>query len=175
MSGLTPTPENPRRLSRVLLCSLSSVLFIQRESVISVRTFTPYLCLLLLVVLFTAGCDDGKLQLGKVSGDVTIDGEPLLAGQIIFVTDSRRAFGTIENGKIIDVTTYQTGDGVTLGNHRVAVRPKVDEAEMMKPPKDRKPDPLAKLVPARYHDADTSGLTVEIKKGSNELKIELSK
>ncbi|MEL7500589.1 MAG: hypothetical protein AAFN77_23555 [Planctomycetota bacterium] len=127
-----------------------------------------------LILVLLAGCDDGKLQLGSVTGQVTVDGKPLPAGQIVFITDTRRAFGTIKNGEIMEVTTYQAGDGVTLGKHRVAIRPKIDESEMMKPPSQRKPDPYAKLVPKKYHDAQTSELSAQIKRGQNPLVFELS-
>lgn len=129
---------------------------------------------LLLLLVGVSGCSDGRLALGKINGVVTIDGEPLEMGQIVFVTDTRRAFGTIEDGQIVDVTTYQAGDGVAVGNHRVAIRPKVDEAELMKPPSKRSPSKTDVMVPSKYHKAETSGLSVEIKKGTNELQFELT-
>lgn len=145
---------------------------------INLGTFRGYLALatavLLLLLVGFSGCSDSRLALGKINGVVTIDGEPLEMGQIVFVTDTRRAFGTIEDGQIVDVTTYQAGDGVAVGNHRVAIRPKVDEAELMKPPSKRTPSKTDVMVPRKYHKAETSGLTVEIKKGTNELLFELT-
>lgn len=122
----------------------------------------------------SVGCGDGRLQLGKVSGVVTVDGKPLQKGQIEFLTDSRRAYGSVENGEIVKVTTYETGDGVSLGNHLVAIRPKIDEAKLMSPPDGQSPFKMDSSVPTKYQNAKSSGLTAQINKGENELTFELS-
>lgn len=127
-----------------------------------------------IVALVSVGCGDGRMQLGKVSGVVTVDGKPLAKGQIVFVTDTRRAFGSIEDGKIVDVTTYQANDGVALGTHQVAIRPKVDESAMMSMPAGKSPFSSDNSVPEKYHKASSSGLTAEIKRGDNELEFDLS-
>lgn len=131
-----------------------------------------------IIVLFTclvaSGCGDGRLQLGEISGTVTLDGKPLAAGQIVFETDSRRAFGSITDGKIVDVTTYKSGDGVVVGNHKVVIRPKLDEAALMAPPKRGKKVIPSKTVPKKYHSSETSGLSAEVVRGKNELLFELT-
>ena len=131
-----------------------------------------FFCLALVCVV-SIGCGDGRLPLGKVSGVVNVDGKPLSKGQIVFVTDTRRAFGYIEDGKIVDVPTYKTGDGVTVGNHPVAIRPKVDESEMMSLPSGKSPFSLDDSVPEKYHKESTSGLTAEIARGENKLEFNL--
>jgi hypothetical protein len=129
------------------------------------------------VTFFTlvAGCSDGRLKLGKVEGTVSVGGKPLEAGKIIFQSDgARAAFGSIENGKIIDVTTYETGDGVPVGLQRYAIQPTTDEAIMM-----RDPAKAAKMmkeagIPMKYQQAKTSGLRVEIKKrGVNTITVDI--
>lgn len=136
--------------------------------------FTPLVTLALGGCLLAFGCGDGRIPLGSISGKVTIDGVPLPAGQIIFVTDSRRAFGTIADGKIVEVTTYSSGDGVPTGNHKVAIRPKLDEAALMAPPKKSVSVMPSSTVPKKYHNSETSGLIATVESGSNELMFELS-
>jgi hypothetical protein len=134
-----------------------------------------FLSFSLLIVLTTmSGCGDGRIPLGKVNGTVNIDGKPLAKGQIVFVTDSRRAFGSIEDGKIVEVTTYKSGDGVAIGKHQVSIRPKVDESAMMSLPSGKSPFSLDESVPEKYHKASTSELTAEISRGDNTLEFNLS-
>lgn len=129
----------------------------------------------LMLIISLVGCGDGKIPLGKVSGVVTVNGKPLRKGQIEFFTDARPAYGTVENGEIVSVITYKTGDGVPLGIHQVAIRPKIDEAAAMSPPKNGVSPFKADLsVPTKYQNAETSGLTAEIKRGENKLTFELN-
>jgi hypothetical protein len=138
------------------------------------NTWASFIFCFAVAAMSSVGCGDGRMPLGKVSGVVTVDGKPLSKGQIVFVTDTRRAFGSIEDGKIVDVTTYQAGDGVSLGTHKVAIRPKVDESEMMSLPKGKSPFSLDGSVPVKYHKASTSGLIAEIKRGDNAVEFKLN-
>lgn len=136
-------------------------------------TSPVFLAVVLAIGFLVLGCSDGRLQLGEISGTVTIDGKPLPAGQIVFITQTRRGFGSIADGKIVDVTTYKNGDGVVVGNHKVVIRPKLDEAALMAPPqKGRKVIPST-TVPKKYHSAETSGLSAEVVAGKNDLVFEL--
>jgi hypothetical protein len=115
------------------------------------------------------GCSDGRLELAPVSGRVTVAGEPLAAGKIVFQPEAGRAsFGRIEGGRILEVTTYAQGDGVPVGKQRVdenvAMTNPVEYARIMK----------EGSIPSRYHQAATSGLTAEIMRGqANELEFDI--
>ena len=125
-------------------------------------------------MLFFCGCgNDDRMKTGAVRGTVSLDGKPLNLAEIIFYSEKRMGLGDVVEGNIINVTTYATNDGVPLGTHQVAIRPKIDEAAMMSPPKNGafKAD---SSVPVKYQNAETSGLTAQINKGENELTFELT-
>jgi hypothetical protein len=124
--------------------------------------------------------------LGKVKGSVTYKNQPVTAGTIILEAPGKRsASGKIVNGQITDVTTYEPNDGAPLGQSRIAVFATEEsgsssQASVAKDPGT--PVNLGKgymgagaksLIPTRYSDPATSGLTWEIKTGENALAIEL--
>src|SRR5205085_3181280 len=120
------------------------------------RTF----CVLALPALaaLAAGCSGGP-KLGQVSGTVTLDGKPLPKGTLTFETTGQRpATARVENGQIVEATTYKAGDGVPVGTHKVAVAAFEDAASAVveDPGKGKVPGAnymMGKsLVPARYND-----------------------
>ncbi len=120
-------------------------------------------------VLLT-GCSDGRLPLAAVTGEVTVGGDPLAAGRIVFQPESGRgAFGRVTNGQIVDVTTYISGDGVPVGRQRIAVQPEIDEGLMMKDPAAYAAMTRQSDIPARYRQASTSDLTAEILPGKENV------
>jgi hypothetical protein len=64
----------------------------------------------------------GKPKLVPVRGQVKIDGEPLKFGTVIFTPEKgRAATGKLdENGNFV-LSTFEAGDGVLTGRHRVAI------------------------------------------------------
>jgi hypothetical protein len=118
-------------------------------------------CLCLLTVV---GCNQGP-KLVKVSGQVLIDGEPVKGGFIQVVPkDERAATGKIGEDGRFTLTTYQEGDGVVLGTHDVAVMAT----------RQLSPTRTEHLVPPKYANPATSGVTTTIDGSTNDLKIELS-
>ncbi|MGE3821596.1 MAG: hypothetical protein AB7I30_19470 [Isosphaeraceae bacterium] len=74
------------------------------------------------------GCsNDNGLNLAKVSGKVTYNGQPVTAGEILFLPDeSQGAIGPPASGSIGSDGTYvmsseESGDGAVVGVHRVGV------------------------------------------------------
>lgn len=135
---------------------------------------------LFLPLFLLAGC--GGPNLAKVTGTVTYDDKPLAQGTIHFETPGARpATGKIVDGKIVEVTTYTTGDGVPVGSHKVAIYSlEGGGAGGAKNPGDASAGPAAmqttSLIPTKYNDPEKSGLTAEVKSGgANELKFELKK
>ena len=95
----------------------------------------------------------------------------------MFQSDTARgAIGKIVEGKIVEVTTYESGDGVPVGVQRIAIQPSVDDSIMMKNPAE-----AAKLlkeigIPMKFQQAKTSGLSHEIeRRGSNVITINIEK
>ena len=126
------------------------------------------------------GCSSDPLP-AKVRGEVLVDGQPLAKGTIIFAVPGKpEATGVIENGKIISVGTFKTDDGASVGQAQVAVQAiQISAAPVVvENPGDTKSNTLASmsgqsLIPARYGNPATSGLSAELKAGPNEPKFEL--
>jgi hypothetical protein len=74
----------------------------------------------LLTALFISfalfGCSNAPAVLASVTGAVRLDGLPLKEGVIIFEgDDAPPAYGKIIDGQIVEVTTHQPNDGMSLG------------------------------------------------------------
>lgn len=136
--------------------------------------------LVALAGLALPGCGSGRAPLGRVKGTVTLDGKPLAAGTVTFESAGRRpATGKVVAGEIVAVTTYQEGDGAPVGSHAVAVWSSTEAASaVIANPGEAKVGANymsgKSLIPARYNDPSTSGLTAEIKAGDNTVNLALS-
>jgi hypothetical protein len=138
-----------------------------------------------LPAVFLIGCGSDQ-PMGEVTGTVTYNGQPVPSGSIVFeVADARPANAKIENGEIKEVTTYEPGDGAPVGLARIAVfateegngqpdaAPAADPGSYQ-PGANYMGSGTESLIPARYNDPATSGLTWEIEEGKNEITLELS-
>ena len=124
--------------------------------------------------LLTSGCGNG---LSSVSGVVTVDGEPFQVGEnvkatVYFQSASGGGAGGVgilnENGEY----TLSTGsqNGIEPGNYLVTF-----SATEIVPSRSKGGTPTGKRVSnPKYASAKTSGLSFEVKRGSNEYNIELS-
>jgi len=138
------------------------------------RRFT----VLLLLTALAAGCGRGdRSELAAVAGTVTFDGKPLESGKVIFESrGARPAVGTIENGRIVEVTTYEPGDGAPVGSHAVTIQSvaAVGMGGSGAKPADFKGDPAMlmrtqSLIPDRYGDPAKSGLKAEVASGEENV------
>lgn len=106
--------------------------------------------------------------LGQVGGIVTLDGQPLTKGQVQFVPDGskgtkgRMAVGLIGTDGRFSLTAFKRDDGALVGFHKVVV---ICEEDMPAFDPKSPPPPPKSLIPVRYTDANTSGLTAEVKSG----------
>ncbi len=137
-------------------------------------------CLLVACLLGTAGCARGP-TMAKVNGTVTYNGKALPQGNLIFESPGQRpASARIENGQIVEATTYKPDDGVPVGSHKIAVSATEAAAASIvsDPGKASLPDANymggKSLIPGRYNDPEKSGLTAEIKAGENRLELKLT-
>ncbi len=140
------------------------------------RIGIPYTVVALALLV---GCS-GQPKHAEVKGTVTLDGKPLATGTITFeMKGARPATATIVNGEIIDVMTYAPGDGVAIGDHRVAVAANELPVSAVVPNpgegKLPKGDYMSgkSLIPAAYNNPETSGLTATIKPGENTIELKL--
>src|SRR5215204_2616518 len=115
---------------------------------------------LILIALICAGCGQKTSTVAVVRGKVTLDGKPLPSGNIVTIpTGGRGAVGPIQNGEF-ELSTFAKKDGALIGTHKVAV-------SANEPPQGAGPEATAGklLVPQRYTNPETSGLTIEVKAG----------
>lgn len=131
------------------------------------------------------GCGSNRGPLGQVQGTVHYRGSPIAEGQIVFeVAGARPAQGRILDGRIVEVTSYAPGDGAPLGLARIAVfaTPRSGSYYASSGPvapdeslaTERRRDPGERpLIPTKYNDLETSGLSHELVAGHNEVTLVL--
>jgi hypothetical protein len=164
-----------------------------------------------------AGCGPGNgLTMGRVSGLVTYNGQPVEFGEVLFLPDSDKgttgvpSMGKIGKDGTYIMSTQDFGDGVIAGYHKVGIRaldavpvgkeetPAIDPAvatgkEMIADRINRKkaqsqnlarnrakPDaPTVSfngrvhrfLAPEKLANPETSGIRVQISRGSNTVNL----
>lgn len=146
---------------------------------------------LAVLVLLAASIGCGRSDrptLGKVSGTVTYQGQPVKSGTLVFeVAGARPANAKIMDGKITEATTFEPNDGVPVGSARIAVfaaessaasgpaaSPASDPGAYQVPTANYMDVGAKRLIPNRYNDPATSGLTWDIKQGENTVTLQLA-
>jgi hypothetical protein len=139
----------------------------------------------LFLVCGLAGCDgakNGQLPTAPVVGQVTYRGEPLPRGQIKFFPRQadgqglRVAVGVLDQQGRYCLGTYGQGDGAIVGDFLVAIESREElPIELARRaselgPTTRQPK---SLVPSRYADPNTSGLTAHVEVGNNVVDFTL--
>ncbi len=126
----------------------------------------------LLCLSFLGGCGGrpaGAPVVAPVAGTVTVNGQPLQNGEIIFYpTKGRSARGEIKDGKIQKVTTTIENDGAPVGDVQVAIFSQVKD--------DKDPSGMGtkSLINTKYNDPAKSELSAKIETGkSNEIRFDL--
>jgi hypothetical protein len=139
------------------------------------------LCVLVLAfgcALLTDCSGSSGPRVASVNGTVTYKDKPLANADVTFAPEDggRVASGRTDANGRFTLGTFSTGDGAIIGKHRVSVRahgperdPKPGEGSGM--PGDKVPGDA--LIPTKYFAAETSGLTYEVKHGSNHADLEL--
>jgi hypothetical protein len=120
-----------------------------------------------LLLFAVAGCGGSQ---GRVSGQVTLDGQPLTKGDISFspVADGVVASGQIDSGGNYSLKVG-TSAAIPPGSYRVTVVAVEPVA-----PTPEHPEPLPTLLtPKKYNNPATSELSAEVKAGSNTFNFDL--
>jgi hypothetical protein len=137
------------------------------------------------VLLFAAlaGCGDkSQFKTYSAEGTVTLNGNPLAGAHVWLLPKNTehqnaqivvRPQGTTNSEGKFTLTTYYQNDGAPLGEYDVIVLhgdidPDADSGES-KGKKSKKP-----IVPHKYKDAKTSGLSTTVASGDNHIKLELT-
>lgn len=130
------------------------------------------------VAVLGAGCGRSLPRTSEVRGRVTLDGGPLEGAAILFqpMDGGVPARGSSTADGAFVLSTFQEGDGAVPGRYRVAVS-KVEVTGVA-----ATPDGLSgpgtpggvkerSLIPKRYADPATSGLTAEVGGGPTEVTL----
>jgi hypothetical protein len=126
------------------------------------------------VVCCMAGCGGGAPPTGEVHGKVMYKDKPVTAGIVKFVPE---AGGEPVTTALGPNGTYRATE-VPVGRSKVAIET-LQFKKMAGPPKEIakliKPGgrPVYVPIPAKYEKPESSGLTVEVRKGENPFDIEL--
>jgi hypothetical protein len=106
-------------------------------------------------------------ELIPVKGKVTYKGQPLTKGSVEFEPRDfgRSASGDLQPDGTFVLGTLKEGDGVVAGHHRVFVTGTGIPGKTAKKSKE--------LVPAKYTQPATSGLTADVDKEHTEFTFEL--
>jgi hypothetical protein len=123
--------------------------------------------------VLVSGCGSGGM--GRVSGTVTHQGQPLQAGTVTFIaTDGERpnASGDIQPDGSYSLQTTEPGDGAVVGEYQVAISG-VDSAVYNTPMPGMPAEVPKSVIPEKYSDPSTSGLTATVESGSNTKDFDL--
>jgi len=118
-------------------------------------TNRPWVLAAIACLAASAGCGDSGPDLVPLTGTVTVGGRPLERGMVQLVPEDPRgsaAVGSVAAGRFVALTADRPG--VVPGRYRI----RIDARAEPKDETDTLPKPL---VPLRYFDAATSGLSCE--------------
>lgn len=121
----------------------------------------------LLLLFIASGCSDGRPKRVPVAGKVLIDGKPVAAGSIQFVSQSgggRPAAGQIQPDGSFALGTFDASDGCPPGTYAVIV----SAIEIINDTKTRF------HLPKKYGNPNSSGITKTIESATDAMIIELS-
>jgi hypothetical protein len=114
-----------------------------------------------------AGCDQGP-AMGTVTGEVTLDGQPVKDGHVLFTPlegSGQTGGGPLREGKFKAEVPIGKMKVELHGNKVIGKRKAYDT------PETPWEDDVAELLPAKYNFK--SELTLDVKKGEQEVKYEL--
>jgi len=111
----------------------------------------------------TLGCSNNGLNLGRVRGTITYEGEPVTAGEVLFMPDESKgstgppASGSIGADGTYAMSTEESGDGAVVGVHKVAVI-------------GRDPKPIGKETVITENSSDNDVLNAKARVGRPQKK-----
>ena len=141
------------------------------------RLVLPLTC----CALAAAGCGSDRPKTLRVAGVVTLDGQPLANASVMLAPEAggRPATGVTDKDGRFALATFVPGDGALPGKHVVTVVKK--ETSGILTDEDGLSGGIAPggvveqwFTPRRYADPKTSGLTAEVKRGMEPLRLDLA-
>ncbi len=135
------------------------------------------ICLLLGIGVLSA-CSSSEIA--PVSGRVTLNGEPVGPGTVMFMPDSKRGTkGKAATGHFGEDGTYQLGthkedDGALIGHHKVIIRPRSDDDAEGGADAEGFVHPRETSIPLKYGNPRVPELEFEVQPGANQADFDLS-
>lgn len=135
----------------------------------------------LLVAASLIGCgdqDDGRPARVDATATIRYQGQPVEGATVTFVPEQeggKAAFGTTDASGTATLGTFRAADGAMPGSYVVTVS-KIEIEELSTKDRHGMLEVRDKhLVPEKYGDAETSGLTVTVSEsGMNEFTFDLT-
>lgn len=121
------------------------------------------------VALVLVGCGSGgrvPIQ-GKVKFNDNSDVSVLAGYQVTMQLEKESSIGEIQKDGSFTMTTLATNDGVLPGQHQITVTPPPPANPDVLPPKP--------VIPAKYGDFGTSGLTADVAPGKGKVELTLER
>jgi len=119
-----------------------------------------------MLLIGLAGCGGPEHpEVGRVSGVITLDGQPLEGATVMFQpTEGRASIATTDSAGKYSMTYLDGVPGAKLGSHQVIIRTEI-------PGEDGQPPIAKEKLPKKYHEQ--TELTAEVKPGSNTFDFDL--
>jgi hypothetical protein len=123
------------------------------------------------LMLAAAGCQRGdRPPLGRVSGTVTMDGQPLAGVEVSFAPETGRpSIGLTDGAGRYELTYVGTVKGAKVGSHRVRIA--MPMASLDSDDAEQPVRTLLMRIPLRYNFQTT--LTAEVQRGRNDFDFAL--
>ncbi len=146
------------------------------------KTESMKLCIVAVAMLLicSAGCsgEPAKPKMGKVSGRVVFNGEPVEGAIVTFIAPGapRFASGVTDAEGTFELTTFEKGDGAVVGDCVVTVA-KTEAGSGPKNAEDLAKGipvvPAKQLLPEKYSSVGKSPIKETVTEGVNNIQLEL--
>ena len=142
------------------------------------RRLAPSNHWILVLLGLLAGCSGKTVPHGEVQGRVTLNGQPVTFGTVVF----RQVDGPlVRNASLEPDGTYVVRAfeelGLPVGTYRVTVSPismlQGDDVVFASAPLSRPQPSAAPVIPKKYLTPESSGLKLNVVEGQNRLDVEL--
>lgn len=142
-------------------------------------------CLAIMLIFGLPGCSSAPDEWQKnrpaviqTTGQVLYKGKPVDSASVFFAAEdnSRSGYALTDKGGRFRLTTFEEGDGVVPGRHRVTITKVVVETDQPPDADDKIPVKVTRHVflPEKYGDAQTSPLFAEVTvRGPNDFVFDL--